>query len=344
MKAAPEAVLAGAAPSFWWQEPGWRAAALSPLAALYGAVATYRLHHAPREKVALPVLCVGNFTVGGSGKTPVVAALAAAARAMGRSPGILSRGYGGSVTGPHLVASGDDAGRVGDEPLLLAASAPVAVSRDRAAGARLLEAKGCDFLIMDDGFQSAQLHMDYALLVLDARHGVGNGHVLPAGPLRAPLARQMRFATAILLMGEGDGAAGVMRRAAQAARPVFRAAIRPRASLTGRRLLAFAGIGHPSKFFATAAEAGGSVVETRAFADHHVYSEAELAALAQDAEKAELDLATTAKDAVRIGRARLEALMPGRVHVLDIGAVFAEEDAPRRIIEATLAAAGTRGS
>jgi tetraacyldisaccharide 4'-kinase len=335
--------LASETPPFWWSQPDWRAAALAPLAALYGAVAARRLRNARRGRVELPVPCIGNFTVGGSGKTPVAIAFAEAAKAMGLSPGILSRGHGGSFRAPHIVDPHHDGAKyVGDEPLLLARAAPVAVSRDRAAGAKLLTELGCDFLIMDDGFQSAQIHIDHALLVIDARYGLGNGRVIPAGPLRAPLVEQMRFVTALLVMGEGSAADGVIRAASRAGRAVYHAAVRPRHDLTGRRFLAFAGIGHPQKLFDTVVAAGGEVVLARPFADHHAYAEDELRDLAATASREGLDLVTTAKDAVRIGWTRLEELLPGRAEVLEIDAVFDSAGTPRRIIEATMAAASRR--
>ncbi|MEZ5802174.1 MAG: tetraacyldisaccharide 4'-kinase [Rhizobiaceae bacterium] len=326
------------APSFWWRRAGWQAAALSPLASIYAAVAASRLRNAPREKVGIPVLCVGNFTVGGSGKTPVTIALAGAAKAMGLKPGILSRGYGGSVKTPRIVEPGRDTARdVGDEPLLLAEAAPVAVSADRASGARLLAARGCDLVIMDDGFQSAHIHMDFALIVTDARYGIGNGRVLPAGPLRAPVADQIRFASALLVMGEGNAADDLVATAQRL--PFYRARVRPREKLDGRRFLAFAGIGHPEKFFDTVKAAGGEVVETRSFPDHHVFAQAELSQLAKTAKARDLELVTTAKDAVRIGRETFAALLPGSAFILDIEAVFDEPETPRHIIEATLSAA-----
>ncbi len=331
------------APSFWWRPAGWQAVALSPPASIYAAVAARRLRNARRQKVGLPVLCVGNFTVGGSGKTPVTIALAETAKAMGLKPGILSRGYGGSVKTPRIVAlERDTAGDVGDEPLLLAGAAPVAVSSDRAAGAQLLAAQGCDLVIMDDGFQSAHIHMDFALIVTDARYGLGNGRVLPAGPLRAPVAEQMRFASALLVMGEGKAAGDLVATAAARRLPVYRAHVRPRENLAGRRFLAFAGIGHPEKFFDTVKAAGGEVVETRSFPDHHVFTQAELRQIAQTAKANDLEIVTTAKDAARIGHEKFPALLPGRAFILDIEAVFHGPETPRLIIEATLSAARNR--
>lgn len=292
-------------------------------------------------QVELPVLCVGNFTVGGTGKTPVAIALARQASAMGLKPGFLSRGHGGSFSHPRLVdIENDSAAHVGDEPLLLAAHAPVAVTPKRAVGARLLQEKGCDFIIMDDGFQSARIHIDYALIVVDARFGVGNGHVIPGGPLRAPLLQQLRFADAVLKVGEGTEADDIVRKASRAGKAVFEARVKPRRAeaLAGRRFLAFAGIGHPEKFFDTVGLAGGELVLKRPFADHHPYRDEDLEELAIAARADGLELVTTAKDAARLrdgekARAFLESL-----HVLEIEIEFDLKRAPTRIIDETVEA------
>jgi tetraacyldisaccharide 4'-kinase len=328
------------APPFWWKKADWRAAILSPFSSAYASLARRSLLKARREKIAAPVLCVGNLTVGGAGKTPVAIALAVEAREMGLKPGFLSRGHGGSNSAPRLVDPAHDrAKHVGDEPLLLARHAPVAVTRNRAAGARLLMQKGCDFLIMDDGFQSARIHFDYALIVVDARRGVGNGHTMPGGPLRARLVDQMPYADALLTVGEGNGADHIVRMAARAGKPVFSARQRPLAGsgIAGKRVLAFAGIGDPAKFFATVEEAGGEIALKRAFADHHFYAPDELADLAATAERRGLELATTTKDAVRIfdGSAATKEFLE-KVHVVEIDMVFDPETIPGQIIGETL--------
>lgn len=332
--------MASEAPPFWWGKPDWRAWSLWPVARLYGFIAGQRMLRAPREKIDAPVLCVGNFTVGGSGKTPVAIALARQAKRMKLKPGILSRGYGGSTGHARLVDPAHDlAKHVGDEPLLLAEHAPVAVSADRAAGARLLIEQGCDFLIMDDGFQSAKIHIDYALIVVDGRYGLGNGHVIPAGPLRAPLVHQLRFATALLRLGKGIDGETAVRRASRAGRPVFLASIRTRAPdrFAGRRFLAFAGIGHPEKFFATVEAAGGIVAQRRAFADHHFFAPDELADLQATAERDGLELVTTAKDAARLRHGAASQDFVERLNILDIEAAFDDAATPSRIIEETRA-------
>jgi tetraacyldisaccharide 4'-kinase len=332
--------MASEAPPFWWEKPDWRAYALYPISALYGAVARRRMDGAKRQKIELPVLCIGNLTVGGAGKTPVAIAIARTAAKLDLKPGFLSRGHGGSLARPHLVDHRNDSARhVGDEPLLLAEHAPVAVTPNRAQGAKLLIEQGCDFLIMDDGFQSARIHIDFALLVVDARRGIGNGHVIPGGPMRAPLVDQLRLADGVLKMGEGHAADLVIRRAARAGKPVFEAFAQPRRTngLAGKRLLAFAGIGNPDKFYDTVGEAGGTVALARSFGDHHFYSDEDLADLAGTARSAGLELVTTAKDAARLrhGSAVAQAVLEGS-HVLEIETVFEPAHVPERIIRDTL--------
>ena len=327
------------APPFWWEEPDWRVLALSPLSAAYALIAGRRMRRAPREKIEAPVLCVGNFTVGGTGKTPVAIALARQAKRMQLRPGFLSRGHGGSFGEPHIVDLHHDAARhVGDEPLLLAEHAPVAVTPNRAAGARLLVEKlGCDFLIMDDGFQSARLHIDFALVVVDARYGIGNGRVIPGGPLRANIVDQLVFTSGLLKMGEGTAADPVVRRAARAGRAIFEAHTEPRGAerFAGKRFLAFAGIGHPDKFFGTLRQAGGELVLSKSFPDHHFYAEDELAELAATARRDGLRLITTAKDAARLRHGASQEFLD-QLEVLEIDAVFELDHVPERIINETL--------
>lgn len=332
--------MASEAPPFWWGKPDWRAWALYPASAIYGAIAARGLKQGRRQKVDLPVLCIGNFTVGGAGKTPVAIAFAKELLSRNRKPGFLSRGYGGSLTGSHLVDPEHDSARLtGDEPLLLARHAPVVVSASRAPGAQMLAAEGCDFVIMDDGFQSARLHYDYALLVVDAVRGLGNGHIIPGGPVRAPIVDQLRYASAVLKLGEGNGADHAIRMAARAARPVFQAMAGPvsKNGIKGRRLLAFSGIGDPQKFFDTAAAAGGEIVQTRSFPDHHLYSDDELGELLALADDQGLELVTTAKDAVRLrhGTSRAGELLQ-KLHVLEIDIQFEDDTIADRIIQETL--------
>ncbi|MGE0502893.1 MAG: tetraacyldisaccharide 4'-kinase [Rhizobiaceae bacterium] len=334
--------MASEAPPFWWERPDWRAWALWPVSAAYGAIAAHRLKTAPRREIDVPVLCIGNFTVGGAGKTPTAIAFARAARAMNLEPGFLSRGHGGNFSRPHVVdRRHDSARRVGDEPLLLAQHAPVAVTANRAEGAKLLAEQGCDLVIMDDGFQSARVAIDYALMVVDAHRGLGNGHVIPAGPMRAPLIEQLRFTDGVLRVGVGDGANTVIRMAARANKPVYQASARvvDDGRIAGRRVLAFAGIGDPGKFYATLRGLGAEIAVERSFPDHHNFRHEDIADLASIADQQELDLVTTEKDAVRFhnGTGEEQAFLE-RVRVVRIETDFEVERTPLRILEDTVAA------
>ncbi len=330
------------APPFWWRQRDWRSLLLYPVSLGYGAVAQSRMDMAKPPSASLPVLCVGNLTVGGAGKTPIAIALAKTARKMGYSPGFLTRGYGGGLTHPRLADPRKDTSwHSGDEPMLLAEHAPTAVAANRMTGAGLLTGAGCDFAIMDDGFQSARLQFDFALIVVDAYRGIGNGHVIPGGPLRAPLTVQLRRANAIVTLGEGDAADQVIRRAAKAGKPLFRArtrVINP-AKFARRRFLAFAGIGHPQKFFDTLKSTGAEIGATREFGDHHAYSDGDIAELAAEAEAAGLELVTTQKDAVRFvnGNSAATAFL-SKLEVLKIEAEFDPADIAAQIVSETVEA------
>ena len=296
-------------PSWWYGDRIPLAAwALWPISAAYGGIAERRFRAASPYRSKLPVICVGNFTMGGAGKTPVALKLASMLREAGRQPGFLTRGYGGSERGPHLIDSAtDNADRVGDEPLLLARAAPTVVSRDRSAGAKLLETLGVDVIIMDDGFQNPSLEKDFSLVVVDAGAGVGCGRVFPLGPLRAPLAFQLRKADAVVILGAQDrtDVAALIKQKSQQFRstplPVFNARIVPAVTgePRGRPFLAFCGIGRPDKFFDTLREADIAVVKSRSFPDHHPYSAADARSLLADAKALDAGLITTEKDHAR---------------------------------------------
>ena len=327
-------------PGFWWRPAGPMAALLSPLGAVYGAVAAGRMARAgARAKV--PVLCVGNFTLGGAGKTPTAMGLAKMLAGAGERVFCLSRGYGGSAVGPKLVdAHTDRASEVGDEALLLARVAPTIVARDRVAGTQMAAAKGASVVIMDDGLQNPSLTKDFTLAVVDGRRGVGNGMVFPAGPLRAPLEAQLKRIDALQVMGDGTGADDVVRKAAARGLPVFHARLAPDtaaiADLKARKVLAFAGIGDAEKFFSTAAEAGIAVAERRAFPDHHRYTAEEAAELIMQAEHTGLALLTTEKDRARMAGEPLLAALAERAHVLPVALELKEPDALRAAVLAKL--------
>lgn len=300
-------------PGFWrGPRPGWQAMCLWPLSLVYAGAALSRFGREPAARAAVPVICVGNPTVGGSGKTPAAILIARLLGALGRRPVFLSRGYGARVPGPVVVDPRVHAARdVGDEPMLLARVAPTVVSPDRAAGADLAGTLG-DVIVMDDGFQNAGLAKDLSLLAIDGGYGVGNGYCLPAGPLRLPLSPQLARAAAVLVVGGGEAGEAVARQARDRGLPVLRGHLAAdpamTAAIAARPVVAFAGIGRPDKFFGTLAEIGADVVETRAFPDHHVYSESDARGLMAIQRRSGAIPVTTEKDLVRIAAASGGAL------------------------------------
>ncbi|MBL0370600.1 tetraacyldisaccharide 4'-kinase [Rhizobium sp. KVB221] len=334
------------APPFWWKKGDWRAWALAPASWIYGAIAGRNMKKAKRLEMEVPVICVGNFTVGGAGKTPTVIALARAARAKGFKPGVLSRGYGGGMDRTTVVDHAHHRAKdVGDEPLLIAREALAVISRKRIEGARRLIDEGANLIIMDDGFQSAKLHFDYALMVIDTIRGIGNGFMVPAGPVRAPIDLQLKFSTALLKVGAGNQADPFIRKAARAGKQVLEAAIRPVAppDIAGKNVLAFAGIADPEKFFRTVTEIGGIISAKRPFGDHQHLTEDEISDIIETADAGDLIIVTTAKDAVRlIGSHGQAAALLARSQVIDVEMVFDSPAATGRIIDQAVAAARKR--
>jgi tetraacyldisaccharide 4'-kinase len=326
-------------PAFWWRKPGLAAGLLAPLAALYGAVASARL--AQRGiRAAVPVVCIGNPTIGGAGKTPLVLTLARLLQASGDAPFLLSRGYGGRLAGPLRVdPARHHAADVGDEPLLLARVAPTVVARDRVAGAQAAATAGASVIVMDDGFQNPSLQKSFSVLVVDARRGVGNGRVVPAGPLRAPLAAQLGRADALVTVGASDD--GVTAAARGRGLPIFQASLAPdggvAAVLAGARVLAFAGIGDPEKFFATLTNLGIAVAATVSFPDHHRYTPAQARRLCEQADREALILVTTEKDLARMQGDAEAAPLAARARALPVALTLADEAAFLRLLRKTLA-------
>ena len=294
------------APAFWSQEPpSPLARLLSPAGRLYGAVSGHRMSR-PGARASVPVICIGNLTLGGAGKTPTALAVAGFLREAGGTPVFLTRGYGGRVHGPVRVELGDNPEKVGDEPLLLAASGPTVLARDRVAGVRRAVEAGASAIVMDDGLQNPSVDKDLSIAVVDGAAGIGNGFVFPAGPLRAPLAAQWPRIHALLVVGEGHPGDGVADAARSLGKPVLRGRLVPDAAvaarLKGERVLAFAGIGRPEKFFETLRACGAVPEVARAFPDHHPFTEAEIAWLEGEAAQRGLRLITTEKDALRAAR------------------------------------------
>lgn len=326
------------APRFWdLPAPTPAARLLQPLGAVYGAITARRMARTGASTTAR-VICVGNLTAGGAGKTPV--ALALAAKLSDQRPVFLSRGHGGRLAGPVLVdPARHGSAEVGDEPLLLARAAQTVVARNRLAGARLCETLRPGLIIMDDGLQNPSLAKDLRLAVVDAATGAGNGLCLPAGPLRAPIAAQLPHVDALIVMGEGPAAASIVAEARRHGLPVLQARLEPVAAtlvpLSGRRLMAFAGIGRPAKFFATLLEARLDLGATRAFGDHHTLSEAEAAELLADAARQRAVLVTTAKDQARLAGApqgSARAVLLASARVVEVEAVFADDTALKDLL------------
>jgi tetraacyldisaccharide 4'-kinase len=275
--------------------------------------------------------------MGGAGKTPTAIAAAQILAAAGRRPFILSRGYGGALAGPVQVdPARHRAADVGDEPLLLARAAPTIVARDRVAGADAARLAGAECIVMDDGLQNPALHKDRTILVIDGRRGIGNGAVIPAGPLRAPVEAQLDHVHAVMVIGEAVEARAVLAHAAARKLPVFHGRLEPDATvlaaLKGRPVLAFAGIGDPEKFFATLRDAGVEVRAALPFPDHHPYRRAEALNLIGRAEREGLVAVTTEKDLARLAGEPDLAALAGAARALPVTLKVAEQDAFRDFV------------
>ena len=291
------------APFWWYRERGALASALAPLGRLFGRLAERRAARVTPYRSRLPVICIGNLTAGGGGKTPTALAVAALLGEFGARAYFLTRGYGGTSEGPLLVRKEHSSSEVGDEPLLLAEAAPTIVSADRVAGAKAIEATEASVIVMDDGFQNPSLVKDLSLIVVDAGVGLGNELIMPAGPLRAPLDAQLGRADALVVIGSGDKAASLADAFKALSKPVFTARIVSRQDSRWLRVLpviGFAGIANPQKFFATLGTNGAGLEEKRAFPDHYRYTNREAAALLKLAKDRKAMLVTTEKDWVRL--------------------------------------------
>jgi tetraacyldisaccharide 4'-kinase len=314
-------------PEFWKAEVSGRDSALvlrallTPVSWVYAAAAAHRFRSKASRHAPVPIVCVGNFTVGGAGKTPISRAVRAK---LGPNAHTLSRGYGGRAIGPLRVTLDMDAAEVGDEPLLHAKDGAAWVSRDRYAGALAAAQAGAHVIVMDDGFQNPSLAKDLCIVAIDPAYGVGNGRVFPAGPLRERLSDGLARADAVVMLHNtwSEDTPEQPERLRAFAKPVLHAAISPAGAAPGGPLVAFAGLARPEKFFDTLEAVGAELAEAVPYGDHHPYSEEDLSWLTQLAAERRATLITTEKDA-----ARLSPEWRARVAVLPVAARFADEAA-----------------
>lgn len=323
-------------PQFWRGKTAGAAilsTLLSPLGHAYGYSVRIREARANPARPKARVVCIGNLTAGGTGKTPLAIALAKRLQARGAMVVFLSRGYGGKLKDAVEVTAAHRAEDVGDEPLLLRAVAPTIVSRNRKSGARMCDALGADVIVMDDGHQNFQIAKDLSIVVVGGG-GFGNGKLIPAGPLREPVARGLARADAVILSGGGEHTLSFTG-------PVLRSHIVPEndESISGARVFAFAGIGEPDRFFDTLKVLGATLAGSRAFPDHYPFADGDIAALRSAASERNARLITTEKDFVRLSETQRKDIEPLRIR-----AVFDDEDALEALLDRVYPSAKQQGA
>jgi len=301
----------------YWQSNSLLSKLLTPLGWLYGQATQLRLKFKPSPKAEIPVICIGNITAGGTGKTPVSISVAKMLETDMYHPFFLTRGYGGKLQNIMVNTKKHSARDVGDEPLLLAQQAPVIVNADRFEGAKLAVQEGADIAIMDDGFQNPSLHKDLSFLVFDGSYGIGNGKIIPAGPLRETFEDGIKRADALIILGKDKH-----NLAERCKLPVFFGHTETlQTTVSGDKVLAFAGIGHPQKFYHTLGQLGFDIVQTIDFPDHHFYSKEELENILQKAKEQNAEVYTTSKDFVKIPPS-----LQKYINVLEIAVVWDNPD------------------
>lgn len=326
-------------PEFWYQTDGRDAAhmlrtLLTPISWFYARATAKRIKTTVPFDPRIPVICVGNASVGGTGKTPIAAYLLESLTRMGILTVILSRGYGGTEKGPIVVGKKHTAADVGDEPLLLSRKGPVWVAIARDDGAKAAASHGAQLIIMDDGHQNPLVQKTLSFLVVDAEIGFGNDHVIPAGPLREPSDVALARADAVILMKPtSEYATDTYLLARFKGKPVISASLVSKIEPPAGKLYAFAGIGRPNKFFDALKRAGGDVIEGLSYADHYTYKDTDMMDLIELSREYEAQLITTEKDYVRIPQSFRQHVTPWPVQVQ-----FEDEFTLRRLLHPIISA------
>lgn len=311
----------------FWKHTTPLSIVLAPIGWLYGTITALRFKWGKAYKAPCPVICIGNLTAGGTGKTPVSLSIAHLLQKEGKNPCFISRGYGGKLRNIIVNKAIHSAQQVGDEPLLLAQKAQTAISPNRAAGAKLAVAAGANCLIMDDGFQNPGLYKDLSFLVFDGSYGIGNGKIIPAGPLRETFTQGLKRADAVIILGEDKF--GIAEKSEL---PAFYGSIKAKQPQNKQqKALAFAGIGHPQKFYNSLKSCGIDIVKTIDFPDHHFYTTVELRQIIDTAAKQNLQIFTTSKDYVKIPQE-----LQTSFQVLDIEVIWENPDKLKEFITSKL--------
>ena len=333
------------APKFWYRSRSWQAFMLSPLGMVYAWATARRQKNARPTRVDIPVICIGNLNVGGTGKTPTTIAIAQMLTSRGIAVHIVSRGYGGSLQAVTQVDPRvHTADETGDEPLLMAAFAPTWVANERVAGARAAQNAGADVILLDDGFQDPSLIKDLSIIVVDATRGFGNGRCLPAGPLREPVHVGLKRANAVISIGEPEAQSQFRERSADQLGRIahITASLKPiemGMPWAEGRYLAFAGIGDPEKFFATLRGLGAPLVRTVALDDHQKLARPMIQRLMKEAQSMNAQLVTTEKDA-----ARLPADLRSGILSLPVRLEFDDAHALETLLEPVLSKIGDQAN